>query len=175
MATENQKKVFNAVIKKVRNGEKISISKAMREAGMSKHTSRQPDKITKSKGWKELMDEHFDDEKLAITEAAQLNASHINDYVFDDTLSNEEIRNIFKSIPNCTVIKIIRRLGSKKAYFSTTDNVAVAKSLDRIYKLKKKYPKEELEVTHKNYEDLINPGGEGGESEAGSSEDSEDV
>lgn len=49
MATELQKK---AVIKLVENGR--SVSKAMRDAGYSKNTAVVPQKLTESKGFKEL-------------------------------------------------------------------------------------------------------------------------
>lgn len=66
MATLNQERVFKKVQEQVRNGKKVSISRAMRESGVySPHVSKMPEKLTESKGWKELMQQHFPDEKLA--------------------------------------------------------------------------------------------------------------
>lgn len=57
MATENQKRVFSNVMDKVRKGQKIAISKEMQKVGYSFNTSQKPGKVTKSKGWAELLAE----------------------------------------------------------------------------------------------------------------------
>ena len=42
-----------------------SISKAMREAGYSEKTAKNPKDLTESKAWQELMDKHISDDALA--------------------------------------------------------------------------------------------------------------
>lgn len=64
MATLNQKVIATQIIKKVRKGETVSVSKEMRKAGYSKHTSRQPAKITASKGFQELLDKYLPEQLL---------------------------------------------------------------------------------------------------------------
>ncbi len=64
MSTPNQKTVFRTIIAGVRKGEKISVSGAMRKAGYSDHTARQPSKVTRSKGWQELTNEYLPNERL---------------------------------------------------------------------------------------------------------------
>lgn len=59
MATEKQKK---AIANVVENGG--NVSKAMRDAGYSHETAKNPNKLTGSKSWEELMDENFGDEKI---------------------------------------------------------------------------------------------------------------
>lgn len=60
MATEKQRRAFDTV--GVNGG---NISKAMVTAGYSKEVSKRTDKLTRTKGWKELMDKHFPDSELA--------------------------------------------------------------------------------------------------------------
>ena len=74
MVTENQKQVFSKVKEKVRKGEKVAVSKEM-EGTYSKSISKQPNRLTKSKGWQELMQQYFPDEDLAKVHKAGLKAS----------------------------------------------------------------------------------------------------
>lgn len=59
MATVKQKLVAKKVLKGT------PIAKAMREAGYSKSTATTTGKITRSNGWKELMDKYISDDLLA--------------------------------------------------------------------------------------------------------------
>jgi hypothetical protein len=61
MATLRQK----AVVKKIAEDHRKSVSQAMREAGYSKQTATKPSNLTSSKGWKELMDKFLPDSLLA--------------------------------------------------------------------------------------------------------------
>lgn len=60
MATARQEIAFKEVVE---NGR--SVSAAMRIAGLSPKTAITPSKLTRSKGWKELMDKYFPESKLA--------------------------------------------------------------------------------------------------------------
>lgn len=65
MATANQKKVLEKIVKDVRKGTKVSVSRAMRESGVySESMSKKPEKLTRSKGWKELLDEYLPEKLL---------------------------------------------------------------------------------------------------------------
>lgn len=60
MATIRQKKAFD---KTLENGG--NVSKAMSKSGYSKAMAKNPQKLTQSKGWQELMDKHLPDDLLA--------------------------------------------------------------------------------------------------------------
>jgi len=77
MATIKQQKVAKEMVGK---GGK-SITRAMIESGYSKNTAHTPSKLTRSKGWNELMDQFFPDEKMAKTLGQQIGATKI---VFDN-------------------------------------------------------------------------------------------
>lgn len=74
MATENQKKVFERVAEKVRKGTKVSISNEMKGI-YSKWMTTKPDKLTKSRGWRELMDRYLPEDKLAKVHSEGLSAT----------------------------------------------------------------------------------------------------
>ena len=73
MPTIKQKKAFD---KAVENGG--NVSKAMRESRYSKAMAKNPQKLTNSKGWNELMDQYLSDSKLAKVHADGLEAMRIH-------------------------------------------------------------------------------------------------
>jgi len=106
MTTIKQKLVAS---KLVENGG--NVGKAMIDAGYSPATAKTPQKLTKSKGWQEIMDEMFPNELLLKKHKELLNAKKL---VIDHWNGKTEI------------IKMI-------------DNVAVGKALDLAYKIKGYY------------------------------------
>lgn len=68
MPTIKQKLAFD---KMVENGGKVT--PAMIEAGYSPNTANTPQKLTESKGWKELMEEYLPDSLIASKHRALLN------------------------------------------------------------------------------------------------------
>ena len=70
MPTLKQKKAFKEIVENRRT----SVSAVMRDVGYSPNTAVQPHQLTESKGWKELMAQHFPDEKLAKVHAEGLEA-----------------------------------------------------------------------------------------------------
>ena len=122
MATEKQKKAF---INSVENGG--NISKAMRDAKYSDKTAKNPDKLTKSKGWEELCDEFLPDRKLAKVHKEGLNATTKKPHLID---RDDKGRPIYE--------------------YTDEDDFSVRhKYLDTAYKLKSKYPAEKHDITSK--------------------------
>lgn len=65
MATFNQEKVVQEIVKQVRNGKKVSVSKAMRDSGVyAPSTSKIPSKVTSSKSFQELLDKYLPEDLL---------------------------------------------------------------------------------------------------------------
>lgn len=130
-----QKKVVESILK---NTKVKSRCKAMIEAGYSPSYAYSG-QITKTKTWNDYMDEHFSDDKVAKAEAIQLSASRLYDYEFPPTSKDADIKKDIESHSGCKLVRIYTTQYAKKAYFYTPDNVAIGKSLDRIYKMKKRY------------------------------------
>ena len=62
--TMNQKRAFAEIVKKIKAGEKVDLGEAMRKAGYSISSSKQPSRaLTNTKGFKSLLSK-IDDEKL---------------------------------------------------------------------------------------------------------------
>ena len=64
MPTIKQRQAFKKVSESIGNKQPISIGKAMRESGYSQSTSKTPQRLTDSKGWKELLAAIDDNEIL---------------------------------------------------------------------------------------------------------------
>ena len=147
--TYNQQIAFkklSEIVGKKGKRRRITLGKILRESGYSVSTSKTPAKVTKRKGWKKLMAEHYPDKELVKAEGAQLHASGQTHYVFPLGESDEEIKKIIEGFPNCKLLKIRIQGNWKRAYYFVPDNTAIGKSLDRIYKLKNKYPAEKHKI-----------------------------
>lgn len=66
MATTKQKIAVKKLSENIRNtkSKSTSLGKILRESGYSESVSKSPQRVTESKGWKELMEECFPTEKI---------------------------------------------------------------------------------------------------------------
>jgi len=110
MSTLKQKKTFKAMVENGGN-----VSRAMRKSGYSSAMAKNPQKLTRSKGWSELMDEYLPDELLARKNLALLNKT-------------ETKRVLDRNSGGYVTIKT-----------KEIDAAAVARGLDMAYKIKGKY------------------------------------
>ena len=121
MATLKQKR---AVKNLVENGG--NVSKAMREAGYSKATAKNPKKLTERKDWQQLLEEYLPDDLLA--------KKH------NELLEKKET--------------LIRYNPKKKKYEAIRteeiDSQAVGKGLDLAYKLKNKFAPTRIKFEDEN-------------------------
>ena len=78
MPTIKQKKAFKEI--GVNGG---IISKAMVVAGYTKEVSKRTDKLTKTKGWQELMEHHLSDRLLAKVHREGLSATEKRPHLID--------------------------------------------------------------------------------------------
>ena len=179
----HRKILIKKVIENVENSGKLSVSKAARDLGM-KNYARNPQRITKTKEWKELMDEYMPDDLLAETHHSLLTAGEIQHYVFPamiktkmvkssdpsvkgkkikakdaeaEALPDDEIQAIVESVPGCKLIYIRYEqfLGGKVAYYQAPDSKSRKDALDMAYKLRGKYAAEKIDVRSK-YSELSN-------------------
>lgn len=114
MATKNQERVFKRVLDKVEKGGKIAISPEMKGI-YGKAYQKNPQRLTKSKGWEALMEEHLPDKLLAEKHKALLNKQEV---VTKNNMTTGEV----DTIPTGEI-----------------DVQGVVKGLDMAYKLKGRY------------------------------------
>lgn len=117
MATLKQKAVLSELSENVG----MPIGEAMRKSGYSESTSETPQRLTESKGWKELLEEKLPDSLLAKKHLELLNKK---EYI------------------------AIGKKGEREVVSTNEiDGISVAKGLDMAYKLKNKYPATRISIT----------------------------
>lgn len=126
------KKVVRATLKQrkaikilAENGRK-SVSQAMREAGYSNSSATKPSKLTRSKGWQELMDEYFPPDYVA--------EKHKELFEAEDTVF----------IPR----------GKKIIEKKRPDFRARKAALDMAHKLRGNYAPEKIELSKRKFQDM---------------------
>jgi hypothetical protein len=75
--TIKQKQAFMKVVKG------SSITQAMKEVGYSDSTAKRTNKITRTQGWKELLETYLPDDKLLKAPSEALSATKWNDFTGD--------------------------------------------------------------------------------------------
>ena len=140
MATIKQKRAFKEVGENGGN-----ISKAMKVAGYSiTKPNVSTEKLTKSKGWEELMEKHLPDSLLAKKHRELLNSTDIGHMVFPIAITDKEITKLLATV-NCVPQKIMHGDTANHVWFWARDNKALKDGLDMAYKLKGSYKPEKKE------------------------------
>jgi hypothetical protein len=109
-----------AAIQKILVNPGLTVTEAMREVGYSENTVNTPSDVTRSKGWKELMDKYFPEEKVATVHARILDAKRVI-YATDK--------------------------GKISDMVEVEDNDAQAKGVDLAYKLRGSYAPDKVNIT----------------------------
>lgn len=140
MATANQKKVFDVVVKDLKKGRKVSVRRAMKESGIysESYADTQSHKMANSKGWKELVNEHLGDGFNVLRLRKLFDQKKVEYFTFNKNMSDETIRAAVEDA-GLEVINISYTDQGKLAWYSTDDVMAVTKALDMVHKIKGVY------------------------------------
>lgn len=159
MATVKQKKVARILLE----NKGRSVSSAMLEAGYPPATAKNPQQLTNSQGWKELMEEYLPDAEIAKRHQELMEQTKTEYFVFPKKMSDAEIEEKVTAA-GLTLIVIQDGEKGRYAFYSVKDAAAVSKALDMAYRLKGSYAPEkklvgniDLNDKHRDKsEDLIN-------------------
>ncbi|MDD5726275.1 MAG: hypothetical protein PHC53_02585 [Patescibacteria group bacterium] len=116
----------------------ISVSAAMKEVGYSDAYAKNPQQITSTDSWDELMKKHLPDEKLAKAHEALLTSKHVERLVVHAGTPDEDLADMLKEA-NCTLKKIYIFMGEKHVLFWAPNDKAREAAVDMGYKLKGRY------------------------------------
>lgn len=142
-----------AASKLVENGG--NIGGAMMAAGYSPTTAKTPKKLTKSKGWSELMKEVLPDSSLVHTHRQLLNSYKIEIRVFPKEESDLIIRKIVRQITGSKVLLIERTEKNKVCHMAIPDNLARLRALEMAYKIKNRYMDDKKPVFGEEQDEVI--------------------
>lgn len=131
MGTERQNR---ALIIYVENHGK-SLSDAMRQAGYSDATAKNPKQLRDSQAWQEFFDEHVSDESLVDIHKNLLQAKTIEHMVFPLWMDPADIRQLLLD-SGCTPQKIKAAPTATHVWYWAPDNAARSTAMALAYKLK---------------------------------------
>ncbi len=126
--TLRQKQAFTEMV-----GNGGNKAKALREVGYSPAVVNNPQKVTESKGWKQLEEEYFPLDQIAEVQAIVLKAKR---YIYLDEEYEHEIKS-----KDGNVIGTETRI--RKVQTEVDDIQNLIKALDIAYKVRGMYPKEQ--------------------------------
>lgn len=127
-----------------------NVSKAMKEIGYAPNSAKNPQTLTNSLGWEELLEKYLPDSELGRTHRDLLKACSIDHRTFPPKMSNKGIKETIESISGCTLIRIAEGELAKHAYFWTPDGQSRKSGLDMAYKLKGKYAAQKIKFADDN-------------------------
>jgi hypothetical protein len=131
MATPKQKKAVKIFVE---NRGK-SVSSAMREAGYSDASAKNPKNLTSTKAWQELLDKALPDKKLLQVHKKILNAQRVEHMVFPLGMHEGDIKKLLNSV-GCTPKKIQHGQQAILVWFWAPDFKARASAVELAYKIK---------------------------------------
>jgi hypothetical protein len=155
-ATFKQRKTLEIALEN--NG---NLSAAMREAGYSPATAKNPHLLKESDGWQSLMKGLGIDDAALIRKNNQLmETAKLDEYEFDGDMDDNEIKDVFAEIPGVKVVHIKyqkekylvkvgkkniekTRIAKKIAYLKVPDVTSQEKALDKFMKIRGAYKTEE--------------------------------
>jgi len=151
MATIKQKLVASNLV-----GNGGNMHKSMIAAGYSEAMANNPQKLTKSKGWQEIIDKYLREDKLLNVHARLLDSVRLERYSFGVDMGDEIIRKIISKIKGAKFIRITKGERTKICYYTVPDGRTQLSALDMAFKIRGKYQidKEELKK-NVEYEAMI--------------------
>lgn len=170
---ERMRRVFQRVTGTYGNEPPVSMAMAMRAEGYAEDTARNPQQITRSQTWAEIMEEHLSQDKLGRIHDELLRAGHLDVLVFRKDATDAEIVAFIAQVPGFKLINIeqaydikwepvdpddpkskkveVRTLVARNANVVAPDNRTRRESLDLAYKLRGSYAAEKRVNENINY------------------------
>lgn len=146
MATLKHKIAFKEVV----NGS--TLTQAMKVAKYSNETVKRTNKLTRTKGWEELMNTYINDLDLAKRHNEQLNSSKLTKLYFDIDDEDSVIEDVCKKLGvELLYIKVNKDKSGKTVNVKAPDFFFRDLALDKAYKVKGRYS----EVEHETNKTLI--------------------
>lgn len=114
-----------------------SLKKALKKNGYSKSVQETPSKVTKTKTFKQLLDQYLPESKLLDLHDKQLNSWRLQSMLFQKQVSDEDIFELLEGV-NCVVKKLVEIPTGKICFYICPDNMSRNKALELGLKLHKR-------------------------------------
>ena len=148
-------KALSEIVGKNKGKKKITMGKLMLDAGYSLAYSQSPERLTKNKTFQELLEQYLPDDLLTNNHSSIIDAKSIDHRTFPLAMSDEEMTEVIESVAGCVVQKIQHGDQANHIWYWTPDNTNRLNAIKEAYKIKNKYPAEQLDIkTTIKFEDL---------------------
>lgn len=114
-----------------------SMKEALRACGYSKSVQNRPAQVTKTKTWKQMLNEYLPESKLLDVHEKQLNSWKLQSMLFQKQVPDDDIFELMEQV-NCVVKKVVEIPTGKLVFYITPDNQSRNKALEMGLKLHKK-------------------------------------
>lgn len=134
-----------------------NISKSMREAGYSDAYAKNPQQLTATQSWQDLLEKVLPDSKITDKLDELLEASAVDTFSVDSELDDKDINAIARKAH--VKVFLIQRFGNlpTRVYISKADSATQRQALDMGIKLKGLYAAERFDLTSKGRQIKPNP------------------
>lgn len=119
-------------------GKRRSLAQSMRDAGYSESYARNPQKIKKTRAWREGIDEYLPDDLIASAHRKLMDAQRFRKMTFPSVMQDEEIAYVLAMNGN-KALSICRNRYFAHALVLEADRTAMRYALDLAYKAKGLY------------------------------------
>jgi hypothetical protein len=140
-ATTKQRRTMKALVE---NGG--SVRDAMRKAGYSEAMIKTPSKLTRSKNWKELLEEILPNDFVIDQHKKLFNQKQVSYFSFPRDMTDLDIRKHVEA-NGLEVISVRSSDKAKMAFYAMPDTQAIKAALDMAHKLKGNYSPEKTDQT----------------------------
>jgi len=148
-------KALSEIVGRNKGKKKITMGKLMLDAGYSLAYSQSPERLTKNKTFQELLEQYLPDDLLTNNHSSIIDAKSIDHRTFPLAMSDEEMTEVIESVAGCVVQKIQHGDQANHIWYWTPDNTNRLNAIKEAYKIKNKYPAEQLDIkTTIKFEDL---------------------
>lgn len=140
-----QKRAIDIIVES--NGKK-SVSRAMREAGYSPKSAKNPKALTESVAWKQLMDKYLPEDLIAKKHLELLNAKTVQSFIIPKDVAEEQIEQLKEDIKEAGgIFRSIQHTQKGTFCFYFAPDGATQKSMiDMAHKLRGTYAAEKRDV-----------------------------
>lgn len=167
MPTIRQKRVAKIIAEKVGKGMIPNIGAAMREAGYSENVARNPQKLTNTPAFKDLLSQLIPQETVLRAHRGQINARKIITLYVSPQAKKADLEAMVEEIDGKVISKDAPAFGKMAIHISVPHYDAIGKAIDRYYKLTGRYATSKVQIeehpfankTEEELDEIIRRGG----------------
>lgn len=128
--------VLKKTTENIGKGKKPTVEQAAKDLGYSESYARSG-ALTKTKSWKQMLDQYLPESKLLDLHDKQLNSWKLQSMLFQKQVSDADIFELMETV-NCVVKKVVEIPTGKLVFYICPDNQSRNKALEMGLKLHKR-------------------------------------